>query len=49
MFIQLTGQMAKADFYKTVPGKLSSEVRRKLENMDKAYWARNRNARKKAA
>lgn len=49
IFKELTGQMAKADFYQTKPGKLSPEVRKKLENMDKSYWARNRNMRRKAA
>jgi DNA repair protein RadD len=49
IYKQLTGQMAKADFYTTDPKPMTPEVRKKLENMDKAYWARVRAARRKAA
>lgn len=49
MFKQLTGQMAKADFYQTDPITPTAEVRKKLENMDKAWWARARATRRKAA
>jgi hypothetical protein len=49
MFKEMTGQMAKADFYQTAPAKLTAQVLKKLENMDKAWWARNRGKRRKAA
>jgi superfamily II DNA or RNA helicase len=49
MYKVLTGQMAKADFYQTTPKPLTSELRKKLENMDRAYWVRLRARQRRAA
>jgi superfamily II DNA or RNA helicase len=42
MFKQLTGRMAKADFYETQPKPITPEIQKRLSNMDKAYWAKMR-------
>lgn len=49
LFKQLTGRMPGADFFTTDPKPLSPEVRKKLQNLDKAYWIKRRAVEKKAA
>ncbi len=49
MYKQLTGSMAKADFYSTPPVKVGPDVRKKLENLDKAYWVKRRAVARQSA
>jgi len=49
MFKQLTGKMAAADFFQTEPAPISPDLRKKLSNLDKAYWAKRRGQQRAVA
>jgi superfamily II DNA or RNA helicase len=49
MYKELTGSMAKADFFDTIPILPTPEVAKKFVNMDKRYWIQRRAVSRKAA
>jgi hypothetical protein len=49
MYKQLTGSMARADFYSTIPVLPTPEVAKRLVNMEKSYWIKRRAAERKFA
>ncbi|MDR7006072.1 DEAD/DEAH box helicase [Paraburkholderia strydomiana] len=49
MYKELTGTMAKADFFATIPVLPTPEVARRLVNAEKRYWIKWRAEKRKAA
>jgi DNA repair protein RadD len=49
MYKELTGNMARADFFATIPVLPTPEVAKKLVNMEKRYWIKRRAADRRAA
>jgi len=49
MYKELTGAMAKVDFFATIPVLPTPEVAKKLVNMDKRYWIKRRAVERRAA